>query len=646
MIVSRIRLRNWMCFRGEHELVLGPKAYAVLARREGDGDRSNWQGKTSLLEAVRFALYGAHRHRLEDGWITKGEPDGSVEVQFDTGLWVDRGRKRGKSTLLSAGIAGGKSSGGEAEGVVQASTGLSLVDFEASCYFGQRETARLVNADPGERMKVVEGWLQLSKLRAAEDRVAARAAIAEEEIRDCVARLSAHRALLDASMGGATFESFEAGVAELAGASNRSEEAYRIAAGALREAEAEKAKQEQAAREIEAYRKFVELGTALAAEVSAMDFDDIKNRLLDASEAHETARTVLMRRGSEVQERRTLVHQGFNGVCPVDEHVCPVRAEVSARVMAAKEKLSTLESKERIVIRAEREACRLHSEVAAELREAERKAEDLERLRAEAVRQGERVESLRQEPVDLDAARAAYEEARREDIEHRERASVAVAAMRQAIAARREISLLEKALAMFEGKRATLAAAAKVLGRRGVRRLVAAPFLDGLGMGANAALASCGVDLSVGVKWEHEGKDPARACEECGRAFPVSAKVKACERCGAPRGRHLVERLEFELSDRSAAAEDLAGIALQLAASAYLREARGCALEMAMLDEPLGACDKHHRREMARAFVAMLSGFGYRQSLVVAHDAATQGSFPGVVLVTGGDKGSRVEVVQ
>jgi hypothetical protein len=52
--VARIELTNWMRFRAA-ALDLGPRAYAVEAECDGDPGRSNWTGKSSLVEALAFA---------------------------------------------------------------------------------------------------------------------------------------------------------------------------------------------------------------------------------------------------------------------------------------------------------------------------------------------------------------------------------------------------------------------------------------------------------------------------------------------------------------------------------------------------------------------------------------------------------------
>lgn len=62
----KLTLTNWYRYRGRHEISLGESVYGIAARTEGDPGRSNWQGKSSLLAAIPFALYGWHTHRTDD----------------------------------------------------------------------------------------------------------------------------------------------------------------------------------------------------------------------------------------------------------------------------------------------------------------------------------------------------------------------------------------------------------------------------------------------------------------------------------------------------------------------------------------------------------------------------------------------------
>ncbi len=109
MRLASIRLRNWMCFGGDVAIEdLPASPIAVVARFADDRERSNWAGKTAFLEAIRWALLGAHRKRTDDGIIFHGASAARVELVFDgpLPLSVVRSRPRGGPTLLEVVPAG------------------------------------------------------------------------------------------------------------------------------------------------------------------------------------------------------------------------------------------------------------------------------------------------------------------------------------------------------------------------------------------------------------------------------------------------------------------------------------------------------------------------------------------------------------
>lgn len=75
MIPLRIRLRNFMCYRDPSPLDLTGIHLACLA-----GD--NGHGKSALLDAMTWALWGKARARSEDELVTLGQHDMEVEFEF------------------------------------------------------------------------------------------------------------------------------------------------------------------------------------------------------------------------------------------------------------------------------------------------------------------------------------------------------------------------------------------------------------------------------------------------------------------------------------------------------------------------------------------------------------------------------------
>jgi len=185
-----------------------------------------------------------------------------------------------------------------------------------------------------------------------------------------------------------------------------------------------------------------------------------------------------------------------------------------------------------------------------------------------------------------------------------------------------------------------------VFGKLGAQKRVAESALKSIEDGANAMLRECGIDLSVEVQWSREGGGLARSCDACGHPFGTSAKVKQCERCGADRGPLLVNKLELVLSDRSGAAEDLVGASIQLSASAWLREDRGSAWSVALVDEPYGALDASNRKAFSTHLASMLAGrYGFVQAFVVSHSPDTVTQLPGRIEILNDGGRATVRVV-
>jgi DNA repair exonuclease SbcCD ATPase subunit len=116
-----------------------------------------------------------------------------------------------------------------------------------------------------------------------------------------------------------------------------------------------------------------------------------------------------------------------------------------------------------------------------------------------------------------------------------------------------------------------------------------------------------------------------------------------CGKCGAAREHKSDGKLHLALSDRSGAAEDLGGLAFQLAAARWLRSRRGSPWSVVVLDEPFGALDEHNRRALATSLTGLI-GDGFEQAFVVAHDRRTLDAMPNRILVRAHAKHSTVEL--
>jgi DNA repair exonuclease SbcCD ATPase subunit len=614
MHIARLTLVNFMRFRGAQVLALEPKAYAILAQWQGNADRSNWSGKSSLVEAVVFALFGEHRFRTEDAWITRGEAQGGVKLEFADGTVIERRRARGKRTELFFVDASGTSAlQEEAQTCIELCLGIDREELRNTSYFEQKKLAAFVTARPEARMATVSAWFDLEKLREATTVVQRRL----KEHRDVSASFARERQRrLD-----------EAAAAVAASGSDSDLEHVRttLAAAYARLEGMQKAAEIRAARAGDArsvaqYQALVVHGRDLRSKVDGFSPPELGG--LD--EAILLGQDTLSVVRAKISEAKKCTVGQWDGACPLVGVACPAQATVRSADQA--DRLSVLRFEEAGLLAGVGEQRTKATAWRAAVVEHEYNQKRLAELREAAVKARAEAE--------LAAERLKVESPPDDPAEHR-LLTDQIQQMHAAIA-RADESRKRHALVIGEGEAKEdpqiplLAAASAIL--VGTERAVAEGSLSAIEAGANSMLAECGIELSVGMSWTREGKDLAKTCVQCGAAFPSSAKIRECV-CGAPRGQNVMRRLDVELSDSSGAAEDLVGAAIQLTASNWLREKRESSFSVALIDEPFGACDKANRKAFAVNLSKILKT-SFEQSFVISHSPDTVEMFPGKILVT------------
>lgn len=647
MRVARLRLFNWLRYQGAHDLKLDGTVYAVTGAFDHDERRSNWAGKTSMLEAIRFALYGVHRAPREDDWITHGEPSGWVEAEFTDGLIVRRERRRGSATRLTAMDSQSTATGDAAQTVIEQRIGLSREDFEATCWMGQKALSRFVLARPAERFEVVSGWAGLGPLQRCEEAARAKLAEASAALARAEAQAqAAERVVLDmrATLG---LEAVAAPDAVRVAAEHLAEASAQLAAVVALDVEAADAKLAAAharrARD-DQQAEFEQIAEALRearAEFEALPEADAEA----ATRAFADAKAAMVAAGAEAKTKATLARGEFDGRCPVGGIVCPATGDLNR--MAAKNRV---EHKRALDVYDA--ACKREALARAEQQDATRAQQAREKLlgRRDALRQRwQALKAVLAEPIPeaptVPEAQALVSDCRARYREVEQNRSDATAVLKHVEGAFAERDRARAEVEVLKAQAMVYRAALRVFGRQGAQQRVAEAALSEIRDGANALLREAGIDLSVEMTWARDGQGLAATCDSCGAAFPASQRVKRCERCGAERGQKVVERLDVELSDRSGAAEDLAGAALQLAATAWLRAERGVQWSVALIDEPFGALDEANRRAFASHLTKMLRGrFGFEQALIVAHSPDVLDAMPARVVVRADEYGSKLEV--
>ncbi len=161
-----LSLSNFLSYRGEHTLELGSVTLAVLSGQNG-------AGKSSLIDAMRFALFGHTRGGL-DGVICEGEQACRVEFAFALGeetylVSRQRSRKGSGSTLLSFQRLSGESptildgkSVAETQSRIEQTLRLTDDLFTVTACANQGNAAAFSQAKPAVRKQVLSDILDLA----------------------------------------------------------------------------------------------------------------------------------------------------------------------------------------------------------------------------------------------------------------------------------------------------------------------------------------------------------------------------------------------------------------------------------------------------------------------------------------------------
>jgi recombinational DNA repair ATPase RecF len=644
--LTGVRLKNWKRYRGEHELELQAGVYALVARDAENPDRSNWLGKSSFIEAVWYGLTGeVPKDDTVDSVVSHGEQEMAVDLEFDDGTFVARDRDVKRSTSkLKVVVLDGK--GGElelagdgAQETLHQRMGITKKDLKATCFVRQKQMAKLVTEDPAEVSSVINGWLDMARVEKAADALARSAAEVERRLEDAAAKLASSKSTMAGMLPEAELRAEEQRLLAVL------EEQQAAAAVNARYAERRLVREREhaawrAARE-SIQRRALARADLDAAETTlrefvatALDQEHVRRREAGLEECvREEAET----RAAE-QRARPMAAGAFDGVCPVAGIDCPAKAQINSMRAEGRARLDTA----RAAAGTAQEAVRLARAALAPCQAAARRRAELEA--AVAARRG----VLNRQPEQADPgpepeALPAYECVAADPASVTTQLAEVKARLIRLEEVRDAITERAEQVELLRDEAEAHRLAVQVLGRKGAQRVIAQRACVVLEHGANERLARAGVDLRVTLAWGRETQQLEQQCAACGLAYPKSARVKKCERCGAERGLKSDEKFHVNLSARSGAADDLAGLALQLTAASWLRSSRGSPWSVLVLDEPLASLDAYNRK-MLVASLAKLIGDGFDQAFVVSHDRMVQDALPMRVEIVAEGKWSKVVV--
>ena len=170
MRFDRLRVRNFKCF-ADADVALNPGVTVVHG--------SNGSGKSSLLEACFFALYGATAiDRTLEEIVTIGAEEAEVDLWFThdrTSYHLHRriratGERAATAECTLEGPEATLTGVGDVEAEIQSMLRMDAEAFVNSAFVRQGEINKLIEASPTDRKRMIDRLLQLGKLETYRER--------------------------------------------------------------------------------------------------------------------------------------------------------------------------------------------------------------------------------------------------------------------------------------------------------------------------------------------------------------------------------------------------------------------------------------------------------------------------------------------
>lgn len=159
MIISKIQLHNFMGYKGSTSIDFeGKKIIAICGKNES--------GKSSILQAISYVLFGKTRAKKETQLIHAGADEMFVEMHFDLNgdkHWVRRGRTSDNKSSILTSFTSETAKPSHVSAQLKELLKLDYDDFQALLYFKQGDIHQFMS---GNKKAFFQRWASSLRLWA------------------------------------------------------------------------------------------------------------------------------------------------------------------------------------------------------------------------------------------------------------------------------------------------------------------------------------------------------------------------------------------------------------------------------------------------------------------------------------------------
>jgi len=167
-VIGRVKLKNFTCH--EETEIAFPEGLTIFIGRNGSG-------KSSIIDAITYALYGGHSRGRNQNIVRRGAANGMVELEFyhggsryhvvrsfDSSGNLQTAVLRRDDALI---VAGEKKKEATVSKAIEEILGLSYDRMRAAVIIQQGELDRIISADPKGLKELFDDLMGLTKMEEA-----------------------------------------------------------------------------------------------------------------------------------------------------------------------------------------------------------------------------------------------------------------------------------------------------------------------------------------------------------------------------------------------------------------------------------------------------------------------------------------------
>jgi len=689
-MLRSLEFEYFLCFGPKVTLSFGPEFNVMITGKWKDQKhRSNWSGKSSLLEVIKFLLYGESRSKYvkdipNDNFDKPAKVSGVINID-------------GKELEISREVQGGTSKL-EVKGwssvdkkVLQARLnrllGYDYDDFISTCFFNQGEIHQFMAAKPAEKLALLEKWMEILTWDECEQETKERKKEVEsklEEIQEAIEQLPELKSNLRET--NESIEETENKIKEEEEQAKRLQDKvdnmrFRIASKGYedelkqkKDAENESFKlgelkhAEQDLKQIE--KDIMSNGEVIREATSnAPELKKLYNRKRDIwsnVERYAARLTECQRDISTVEDRIDKIGSGKQ--CPLDGKSCVRTDSILDYKKKQRQELKKLQEKEKTISTKKRSLESEHTKVefsisdmratANQAEKAELKIETLEEKLTAASKKIERIKHLNavikslntklakssksdslvdKLKKELEEKREELQELQSETKDKYERLGELKNEREQIRTKLKEVKSGEKRMSLLLQQKEVLTFCSLMFGKRGIRSSQLRSRIENIERETNLILDELDSKLQIEIHTERELGAWESSCIYCGRDFPKGYSKRKCDACNNFRRKKRKEEFDIKIvnngrtrgfNQESGGVKTLVSLAIRLSLVKLRQRITGKSIDLLFLDEIYGMLDSVNREQVYRFLLDYAKNkLGFKQIFQITHidDGRTEG---------------------